>query len=60
MKIPSLLSIKRQVILASQSPRRRQLLSQIGLEFSTQPSSFDEDSIPLSLPPEEYVQRLAI
>lgn len=60
MKIPGLISIKRQVILASQSPRRRQLLSQIGLEFSTQPSNFDEDSIPLTLPPEEYVQRLAV
>lgn len=60
MKIPKLLSIKRPVILASQSPRRRHLLNQIGLEFSVQPSSFDEDAIPLDLQPEEYVQRLAL
>lgn len=60
MKISGLISIKRQVILASQSPRRRQLLTQIGLEFSTQPSSFDEDSIQANTSPEEYVQKLAI
>jgi len=60
MKIPKLLSIKRPIILASQSPRRRHLLSQIGLEFAVQPSSFNEDSISLDTQPDEYVQRLAL
>ncbi len=60
MKIPKLLSIKRPIILASQSPRRRHLLTQIGLEFAVQPSSFNEDSISLDTQPDEYVQRLAL
>lgn len=60
MKIPKLLSIKRPIILASQSPRRRHLLSQIGLEFAVQPSSFNEDGISLDTQPDEYVQRLAL
>lgn len=60
MKISKLLTIKRPIILASQSPRRRHLLSQIGLEFAVQPSAFDEDSISLDTQPDEYVQRLAL
>lgn len=31
-----------EIILASQSPRRKQLLSEMGIEFSVYPSSFDE------------------
>ena len=47
-----------EIILASQSPRRRDLLEQAGLGFTVIPSSFDEDSITLSSA-DEYVRRLA-
>ena len=33
------------MILASQSPRRRQILEEAGFEFRTLPSSFDESRI---------------
>ena len=47
-----------ELILASQSPRRRDLLKQAGLEFSVIPSSFDENSIkPASA--DDFVRRLA-
>ena len=47
-----------ELILASQSPRRRDLLKQAGLEFSVIPSSFDENSIkPTSA--DVFVRRLA-
>jgi nucleoside triphosphate pyrophosphatase len=47
-----------RLILASKSPRRRDLLEQAGLEFSVIPSCLDESSIPLSSP-ESYVKCLA-
>ena len=47
-----------QLILASQSPRRRYLLEQAGLSFSVIPSTIDEDSIELT-DPAEYVKTLA-
>ncbi len=47
-----------KLILASQSPRRRDLLEQAGLEFSVIPSDLEENSIPLSTP-ESYVRCLA-
>ncbi len=46
------------MILASQSPRRRYLLEQAGLEFSVVPSTIDEDGIPVS-DPQDYVRTLA-
>ncbi len=46
------------LILASESPRRRYLLEQAGLSFSVIPSGFDESSVPLSSP-EIYVRTLA-
>jgi septum formation protein len=46
------------LILASQSPRRRYLLTQAGLEFSVIPSRFDESTVTLSSP-ETYVRYLA-
>lgn len=49
----------REIILASASPRRAELLKQIGLEFSIMPSDIEE-RIDVSLPPEEVVQRLAL
>jgi septum formation protein len=48
-----------QLILASQSPRRRYLLEQAGLEFEVIPSHFDEDSVPLTTPA-DYVKTLAL
>jgi len=47
-----------KLILASQSPRRRYLLEQAGIEFSVIPSSFDENSVKLSSP-DIYVRQLA-
>jgi len=47
-----------KLILASKSPRRRDLLEQAGIQFSVIPSSFDENSVKLSSP-EVTVRRLA-
>jgi septum formation protein len=46
---------KSNLILASQSPRRRYLLEQAGLSFSVIPSCFDEDSVHLTTPVELVV-----
>ncbi len=46
------------VILASASPRRAELLRQIGVSFEQHPSSIDETRLP-GESPEAYVQRLA-
>jgi septum formation protein len=46
------------IILASQSPRRRYLLERAGLKFRVVPSDLDEDSIPKS-DPDAYVRALA-
>ena len=46
------------IILASESPRRRYLLEQAGLKFSVIPSSFDENSVTM-MEPESYVRKLA-
>ncbi len=46
------------LILASKSPRRRDLLNQAALSFSVIPSNFNENSIPVSSP-ENYVRVLA-
>ena len=47
-----------QLILASQSPRRRYLLEQAGLTFDVVPSTFDEDTVQLN-DPADYVTTLA-
>lgn len=46
------------IILASGSPRRKQLLEQIGLDFSVTPSSVHED-FSLALPPEAFTEHWA-
>lgn len=46
------------VILASTSPRRRELLASLGLRFHTEPSDFDESSVSVT-DPGELVQTLA-
>ena len=45
-------------ILASASPRRKNLLSQIGIEFSIIPSNINED-FKLALPPEAFTEHWA-
>lgn len=47
------------LILASQSPRRQELLSQLGYTFTCQPADIDE-SVKVDETPEQYVVRLAI
>ncbi len=46
------------LILASQSPRRKYLLEQAGLDFSIIPSDVDESLLPLEAP-FDYVKKLA-
>ena len=55
----SLLRLSRPLVLASASPRRRQLLRQIGAEFRVVVSNADENAVPTHLAPDVYVQRLA-
>ncbi len=47
-----------KIILASKSPRRRELLERMGLEFTCMNSEFDESAVE-GLPPEELVCRLS-
>ncbi len=49
----------KKIILASQSSRRREILSKIGLEFEVIPSDFEED-MTLKLSPPELVKVLAL
>ncbi len=48
----------KQLILASQSPRRKSLLAQLGYQFTTQTADIDE-SVCSNETPKEYVLRLA-
>ena len=48
-----------RLILASASPRRRELLGRIGLQFDVHPSRIDEDRY-RDLPPEARVEALAL
>ncbi|HQQ33087.1 MAG TPA: Maf family protein [Methylophilus sp.] len=54
-----MLAMMKRIILASQSPRRLQLLSQIGVEGIVQPADVDESELP-NESPKNYVLRLAI
>jgi septum formation protein len=51
---------KMKFILASKSPRRKELLASLGLEFEIMESSADESVISKDIPPEIYVQELAM
>ncbi len=46
------------IILASQSPRRKELLEQAGLIFKIMAAEIDEDAVPLA-PPRDYVKNLS-
>ncbi len=49
-----------RLILASTSPRRRELLAHLGLPFEVAASRFDESLLsPIGLPPADYVTQLA-
>jgi len=48
-----------RLILASNSPRRRELLTGAGLSFTTEPADVDETPLPME-PPGEYAVRLAL
>ncbi len=50
----------RKLILASASENRRKILEAAGIQFLVVRSGFDEDSAPLSMPPQAYVQHLAL
>ncbi len=48
-----------RLVLASASPRRRQLLTSIGVTFEVSPADVDETELP-GEPPLEYVARVAV
>ena len=47
-----------QLVLASASPRRRELLDQLGARYTVDPADIDETRLPGESPP-DYVQRMA-
>lgn len=49
-----------RIILASASPRRRELLGNMGIDFETAVSDADENSVSRDVPPYMYVQELAL
>ncbi len=49
----------KRIVLASTSPRRKELLEQIGLQFEVEPSNFDEDIAPGS-EPHEMAKKLSL
>jgi septum formation protein len=59
MNITKLLNVKRRIVLASESPRRKKLLTQLGLEFDVIPSGINEDDYTCTSP-EIYSAMLAL
>ena len=49
-----------KIILASASPRRREILNAVGIEFEVVKSDADESVVSKELEPEIYVQELAL
>jgi septum formation protein len=47
------------IILASASPRRKELLEKIGLRFAVEPSNYEED-MPSALEPHEFAQKISL
>lgn len=50
--------MNRKIVLASNSPRRKELLRQIGLEFTADPADLDESALPDERPG-DYAVRVA-
>lgn len=59
-KLNTLLGLTKSLVLASQSPRRRELLTNVGFAFDVVKPDVDEESVPHSLPHDEYVVTLAL
>ena len=49
----------RTIILASASPRRKELLEKIGLRFEVEPGNYQED-MPLGLEPHQLAQKISL
>ncbi len=47
------------IILASASPRRKELLEKIGLRFEVEPSNYEEDIYP-GLEPHQLAQKISL
>ena len=50
---------KKKIILASASPRRTELMKKLGLDFTVQPSDYEED-MKKKLPPKELAKFLSL
>ena len=50
----------KKFVLASKSPRRKELLENIGIKFMVVEGDVDESVVPKSLEPKLYVQELAV
>lgn len=48
-----------QLILGSQSPRRKEILDYFNIPFKQSVPSFDEESVPFNCPPAEFTLRLS-
>lgn len=57
--IAELLGLKHKLILASQSPRRKFLLENLGLSFEVRPANIDEDKLPDGIRPNEVPKYLS-
>jgi septum formation protein len=60
MNLSELLVLPAPLVLASRSPRRISLLSQIGLSFDVIPSGIDEEIHAAERQPEDYASHLAL
>ncbi len=49
-----------QLILGSNSPRRREILGFFSIPFTQASPNFDEDAVPYENPPEDFVCRLSL
>ncbi len=54
-----LLKLNKKIILASKSPRRKNLLQQIGLQFTVMESDIDEKKHSTAVNPADYAMQLA-
>lgn len=59
MTLPTEANSPRRLLLASASPRRRELLARLGVRFTVVTSRFDENSLVHVLDPEDYVRQAA-
>ncbi|MFP4529502.1 MAG: Maf family protein [Candidatus Kapaibacterium sp.] len=59
IKISELIGLNNPLILASKSPRRKHLLTQLGFEFEIMPSEFNEDLI-VEASPAAQAEKLAL